>query len=373
MELQARGRPEEAQLVRLEIAARVASVRAGSRELLVDELLGAVQVGFPPSFDLVVVDRHGVLVRAYGGLACSTGPVVTATRETRYDLASLTKVVATTTLALWLAEQGRWTLDDRVASWLPGFPRMDLSLFHLITHTSGLVAHRPFFLLGRDPRAIRRAVYAASGDGGEPGAVLYSDLNFMLLGWAVARCAQSPLDRLFHEIVAIPLAMNSTRFRPTERERGLTAATELDGDQRSGPGLVWGEVHDGNAHALGGVAGHAGLFAPASDLARFVGALLEPGRHPVLSASAIADMVRPQAGAQPDVRGLGWRLQPEGWGAWPHDTFWHTGFTGTSLLVAPSAGVGVVLLTNAVHPFRQLDRQAEMRVRIHSALAGWLA
>ena len=95
---------------------------------------------------------------------------------------------------------------------------------------------------------------------------------------------------LFAETVAAPLGLERTRFRPPKRERRLIAATELDGDQRLEPGLVWGEVHDGNAWALGGVAGHAGLFAPAADLGRFASALLDPERHPVLSAGSIAEM-----------------------------------------------------------------------------------
>ena len=123
-----------------------------------------------------------------------------------------------------------------------------------------------------------------------------------------------------------------TRFRPASSERRLIAATELDGDQRLEPGLVWGEVHDGNAWALGGVAGHAGLFAPAADLGRFVSALLAPEHHPVLSARSIAELTSYQAGGPPDTRALGWQLDASAWGSWPSSTYWHTGFTGTSLL-----------------------------------------
>jgi CubicO group peptidase (beta-lactamase class C family) len=128
-------------------------------------------------------------------------------------------------------------------------------------------------------------------------------------------------------------------------------------------------VHDGNAWALGGVSGHAGLFAPADDLARFVRALLAPEHHPALSPDSIAEMTRFQAGAPPDVRALGWRLDASEWGAWPSSSYWHTGFTGTSLLVAPEPGLAVVLLMGGVHPTRQLDRQAELRAELHGLLA----
>jgi CubicO group peptidase (beta-lactamase class C family) len=159
--------------------------------------------------------------------------------------------------------------------------------------------------------------------------------------------------------------MRTTRFRPPAAERPLIAATELDGDQRLEPGLVWGEVHDGNAWALGGIAGHAGLFGPAADLLRYGAALLAPNAHPVLSGATIAEMTRWQTGAAPDVRALGWRLDASEWGAWPSGTYWHTGFTGTSLLVAPELGVCVVLLMGGVHPRRQPERQLETRALVH--------
>jgi CubicO group peptidase (beta-lactamase class C family) len=162
--------------------------------------------------------------------------------------------------------------------------------------------------------------------------------------------------------------MQATRFRPAAADRPLIAASELDGDQRLEPGLVWGEVHDGNAWALGGVAGHAGLFGPAADLVRFGSALLTPNAHPVLSGATIAEMTRLQTGEPPDVRALGWRLDASDWGAWPQGTYWHTGFTGTSLLIAPELGVAVVLLMGGVHPKRQPERQLETRAAVHRAV-----
>ena len=340
-----------------------------SRELLTNELLDVLDDSFPPGFNLAVVDKSGPVFRAWGGNSCVVGTTIPTSRDTRYDLASLSKVVATTTLAMWLVENKRWKLSDKVSTWLPGFQRNDITLWHLITHTSGLVAHRPFFQLGQRPRAIRQAVYDEALADEAPGRVLYSDLNFMLLGWAVEQCAGKPLQVLFRDTIATPLQMTATGYRPSVRDRMKIAATELDGDQRLAPALVWGEVHDGNAWALRGIAGHAGLFAPGDDMSRFVAALLDAKHHPVLKASTIATMTRFQARSRPDVRAIGWRLQPQGWGKWPEDTYWHTGFTGTSLLLAPKENIGVVLLMNAVHPTRQLDRQAAIRSRIHRAIA----
>lgn len=348
-------------------------IPAKVRDRLTTELLATIDTSFPSGFNLAVVDNAGTLLRAWGGYSNRVDPVLYTERDTLYDMASVTKVVSTTTLVLWLEQKGLWKLSDHVDRWLPGFPRHDLTIFQLLTHTSGLIPHQPFFHVGRNSRAIRRAVYAEAAQGGPPGNVLYSDLNFMLLGWAVANCAGEPLQRLFHNVVAVPLGMTHTGFRPSSRVLAHIAATELDGDQRNEPVLVWGDVHDGNAWALGGIAGHAGLFSTADDMALFVAALLRPHRHPVLSYTSIAKMSRHQAGTQPDVRGLGWKLDPKEWGTWPEGTYWHTGFTGTSLLVAPKANFGVVLLTNAVHPQRHLDLQADFRTRIHRTLLRSLA
>ncbi len=336
---------------------------------LVDALTTLLGAGYPPGLALAVVDPRGPLLTAYGGWACVVGDHVPVARETLFDLASLTKVVATVPLTLVLSQRGLWSLSDPVAAWVPEFPRTDTTLWHLLTHTSGLVPHRAFYLTQRGEGATRRAVCGEARASRPGDEVSYSDLNFMLLGWALERCAGVPLDRLFRHEVAEPLGMSDSRFRPPAGARRRTAATELDGDQRAVTGLLWGTVHDGNAFALGGVAGHAGLFAPLMDVASFARALLDPPRHPALTEASIAAMTTRQAGHPPDVRGLGWRLEPNGWGAWPEGTYWHTGFTGTSLLVAPARGLAVALLMNGVHPQRRPDEQMAVRSRIHSIIA----
>lgn len=349
------------------------ALSASVRDELTGELLAILETAFPAGFNLAIVTKSSTLFRAWGGFSNLVAPVTETAADTLYDLASLSKVVATTTLALWFVEQRLWKLSDPVARWLPGFARDDLTVEQLLTHTSGLIPHQPFFHLGRDPRAIRHAVYEEALSGGATGEVNYSDLNFMLLGWALARCAQRPLDRLFREIVAEPLEMNETRYRPPARWRERIAATERNGDQRLSQQLVWGDVHDGNAWALGGVAGHAGLFAPTSDLINFTQSLLGARGRRVLSAATVASIAQKPIGSQPNVRGLGWRLDPSTWGPWPTGTLWHTGFTGTSLLASPAANLGVVLMTNAIHPTRQLDRQEQLRATIHATIAKWVA
>jgi CubicO group peptidase (beta-lactamase class C family) len=359
--------------LRVELSRATGALPGDVRDELVAALLSMTEADYPIGFNFTVATKSATLFRAWGGYANALGPILETESDTIYDLASLSKVVSTTTIALWLVQRRQWRLTDPLSKWLPDFPRDDLTLFHLLTHTSGQIPHRPFFHMGRDPRAIRRAVYAEAVTGGPTGDVLYSDLNFMLLGWAIERCTHQPLERVFRDVVAGPLAMSETRYRPSSRQQGRIAATERNGDQRLTKESVWGEVHDGNAWALGGVAGHAGLFSTSDDLTRFVQSLLGARTHRVLSPTSIASISRTPVGTQPNVRGLGWRLDPQAWGPWPADTLWHTGFTGTSLLVAPSVNVGVVLLTNAIHPARQLDRHEHMRATLHSIVAKSLA
>jgi CubicO group peptidase (beta-lactamase class C family) len=336
---------------------------------LLAALAGTASANVPAGLAVAIVDADGPILTAHRGWACLVDARVPVQRTTLFDLASLTKVVATTTLAVAFEERGRWALDDTVTRWVPDFPASDTRLHHLLTHTSGLIAHRPYFETLQGRRQVRAAV-CRDGPNTAPGkAVVYSDLNFMLLGWALEKAGGDRIDRLFLTEVAAPLGMAATRYRPPARLRQSTAATEAGGDQRREPMLVWGSVHDGNTWALGGVSGHAGLFAPLDDLVRFTRALLDPASHPVLSASSIERMTARHAGAGADIRGLGWRLAPTEWGRWSNRSFWHTGFTGTSILVDPVRGIGVVMLTNAIHPERRLAERDAFHALVHTTIA----
>jgi CubicO group peptidase (beta-lactamase class C family) len=356
-----------------EVAGATALARSPGADNLRHYLGALVLQGFPASVSLAVVEGDRVTLSAFGGNACVVGEAVPTSHETSYDLASLTKVVCTVTLTLIARQRGALALDDPVARWLPGYPQEQTTLWHLLTHTAGLVDHRPFYLTLQGREQIEAAVLAEA-KGTIPGQVVrYSDLSYMLLGWVLEASLGRSLDEAFAAEVALPLGLGRTMFRPPRRDRYRIAATELDGDQGHAPGLVWGEVHDGNAFALGGVSGHAGLFAPLGDLVDFVRALLSGGTRGVLSAESLALMGGRQAGDDDDVRGIGWKLQPKQWGRWPATTLWHTGFTGTSLLVAPEMGTAVVLLTNSIHPRRRLDDQAAMRAEVHRLVAEALA
>jgi Beta-lactamase len=251
-------------------------------------LLGQLAEGFPPAAAVRVCTPDGSPYSAAGGWARLADPgfpePVPADADTLFDLASLTKVVTTLPLVLLLHQRGQWSIDDPVARWLPGAPRSPVTISQCLLHVSGLVPDRPYYATCAGPAEIRRAVIAELADA-VPGQVSYSDLGFMLLGWAVEECAGEPLADLADREVLGPLGMTSTGYRPRAPLERI-AATEADGDQRPGTGVVWGQVHDGNAFALGGISGHAGLFGTAGDLGRFAASglavvLLSNAVHPV--------------------------------------------------------------------------------------------
>jgi CubicO group peptidase (beta-lactamase class C family) len=335
-------------------------------------LLRGLRAGLPPAAALAVTSPDGTCYRAAGGwanLGYGSPAAVAADAETLFDVASLTKVMVTTPLVLLLHQRRRWNIDDPISRWLPGAPRSPVTIRQCLTHTAGLVSHRPYFSVQQDAPGIRTAVLADLG-AAVPGPVCYSDLSFMLLGWAAENCAGQPLDALARTEILGPLGMTRAGFLPDwpGSDRSGFAATEVNGDQRLHDDVIWGEVHDGNAFALGGITGHAGLFAPVGDVELFARALLRPHAHPVLNAATIAEMTSLQATSDAEARGLGWRLKPSTWGRWPAKTIWHTGFTGTSLLISPGARLAVVLLTNVVHPVRRPEESVRLRAEVHRAV-----
>ncbi len=314
----------------------------------IDRVVGAAITagGFPGA--AVIVGRHGAIVweRGYGTLGGGSGTAVDPER-TRYDLASLTKVVATSAAAMLLVDQGRLALDDPVARWLPEFrdgpsgSRSRVTVRHLLTHRSGLPAGRE--LPRGDPAEARRRVLRTPLEVAPGARYAYSDLGPIVLGFVVERVTGEPLDRFVRRAVYAPLGMRSTTFRPARADAVHLAPTERR--------LPRGEVHDRSSHALGDVAGHAGLFATAADLAVFAQFMLGRGRLGdvrLVSDSTVALFTR--RGAE-DRRALGWETCAGGGSCGRllgPTAFGHTGFTGTSLWVDPERDLFVIVLTNWV-------------------------
>jgi CubicO group peptidase (beta-lactamase class C family) len=290
------------------------------------------------------------------------------TTATIYDLASLTKVVATTTAIMQLVEAGRVDLDAPAWTYLPGFGRTGkraVTVRHLLTHTSGLPAVRLFYKRLQGQSEIVDAVERTRLVG-RPGAqVLYSDLGFIALGALVTAVAGEALEAYTSAHVCAPLGMRDTLYRPPPALRARIAATE-DQPLR---GLVWGEVHDENAQAMGGVSGHAGLFGTAADLGVFCTTLLAGGSRGGArrwQPATLQEMFTVQTGALSPAHGLGWRCnEPSFMGALASPrTFGHTGFTGTSIVLDLERRLSVILLTNRVHPTRHGPDLAPVRAAV---------
>ena len=292
---------------------------------------------------------------------------------TVFDLASLTKVVATTTVTLALAGQGTLSLDDPVIRYLPEFAACragPVTLGHLLTHTAGLPAGRTFHRWCGSREELLADLYRTPLDAPPGSRVVYSDLGFIALGEVVAAVTAAPLEEAVRRLVTAPLAMTATEFNPNGPADSF-AATERRTD-----GTAWtGTVHDENARLMDGVAGHAGLFAPAADLARFA-AWWVSGTDAVVPAALRRAATACQTGPASQTpaagrRGFGWACSGDGYdilgGYWPATSVSHTGFTGTSLALDPATGLWVVLLTNAVHVGRDAAAVQALRRAVHSA------
>lgn len=327
-----------------------------------------------PGAVAIVGDGRGVLASKSVGLLDATIPG-TPTRATIYDLASLTKIVATTTLMLQLVDQNRITLDAPVTQYLPewkGPGAGQVTIRHLLTHSSGLAAWRAFYKEALD-RNDARAQLMLVGPDVPPGTrYLYSDMNFMLLGAVIEKLTSLPLDSAFLQLVARPLQLRDTRFRPDSSERSRTAPTEFDPWRQR---QLRGEVHDENASRFDGVSGHAGLFSTADDLARVArmwlnGGTLDGVRFASAPSVALFTAVQDSLLSK---RALGWET-PTGSNSAGRRlsarAFGHTGFTGTSLWIDPSRDLFVVLLTNRVNPTRENRKIGGVRTALADAVAG---
>ena len=315
---------------------------------------------------VVVGNRRETLFQKAYGQASAAADARPMAVDDIFDLASLTKVVATAPAILKLAEDGRLSLVDPVTRWFPEFTgkgKDELLALNLLTHTSGL---DDFSLPAADAieYAVRRA--AAEPLNGTIGSRFrYADLNFILLGEVVRRVTGMPLDRYASTVLLTPLGMVDTGFNPDPASLSRFSATMV-----SRTTMLLGQTQDENARSLGGVAGHAGLFGTAGDLARFCRMILNEGRHEgrvILSERAVRQMTAPyfsRGGAV--VRGLGWDIAspfsaPKGSGFSAY-SFGHTGYSGGSLWIDAEADLFVVLLTSRIE-YRPSYRNAFSRLR----------
>jgi len=309
------------------------------------------------------------------------------TADTIFDMASLTKVVATTTAAMILIEEGKIRLSDRVATFIPGFERYNkggITIRHLMTHMSGL---RPDVDLGDLWTGYDKAIELAIEEvpTARPGErFVYSDIGYFLLGDIIRRVSGQPLDEFTRDRVFRPLGMKDTTFKPPAALVPRIAPTELctpygwpcEGEDRS---ILRGVVHDPTARRMAGVAGHAGLFSTAADLSIFVRMLLNGGTYNgirILSPLAVARMITPSMPPwERNVRGLGWDMDSSFSSnrgeLLPIGSYGHTGWTGTSLWIDPATRMFVVFLSNRNHPDGKGD-VTPLRARVATIAASAL-
>lgn len=342
----------------------------------VDALLAdAAAHGVCPGGVLVVADAGQVVHRrAFGVRDVTTRAPVEL--DTIYDVASLTKALVTTSLAARLVEAGRLAFDTPAGAFLPELREPAVRVRDLLSHSAGFPAWIPLWQqVAPDDPAPRETILrlaAAVPLETRPGEKsVYSDVGFILLGFAIERAAGMRLDELARRALFEPLGVGCG-FGPLAPElRGRCAPTEL--------GVPVGVVHDENCRAAGGVLGHAGLFATADDISRLAEALVRSWHGEKLAGAFPADIVRElwrPAGVPDSTWRLGWDGPALGGvssagSQWPRDGVGHLGFTGTSIWIDPPRARWVVLLTNRVHPTRENQRIRELRPALHDAV--WAA
>ena len=334
----------------------------------------AVRNGTAPGVALAL----GVGARTVGRLSVGAAELRPRARPlgdgTLFDLASLTKVMATAPAVLALRDHGRLSLEDPVGRYLPAFTgpgRDGIRIRHLLTHTGGLRASRRFYLSWTTGAELRAAVAAEPLVGAPGRQVVYSDLGFLLLGEVVEKVTGAPLDEACAALLYEPLGLARTGYRPGDRFPGVPLAATTE----PGAEPVPGAPHDRNARLAGGVAGHAGLFSSVDDLARYA-AWWSGGEDGPIRPVTRTEAMRCATPGSNARRGHGWATRGDDAdfldGAWSPAAVVHTGFTGTSIAVDPDRGWWVVLLTNAVHLGRDREEVGRFRAEVHRLAAALL-
>ena len=320
---------------------------------------------------VVRIERKGAVESYATGTLCpdpAAPPDTPCTVDSIFDLASLTKL-ATTTLLLSFVRERALSLEMPLRELVPDFRggrKDDVTLRHVLTHTAGL---RWWLPLWQDVHSVDEAVWRAAQEplAQDPGTFTYSDLGYVMLTGGLAGAGDRPFGELINERVSGPIEATTLGYRP--REGATCAATETD--PSLGRGRIRGTVHDENAYAMGGIAGHAGLFGTAADVA----ALAHVFRDGAVIGDDLAALARTeQATAENVRRGIGLALRaprgPMTSDRWSLDSYGHTGFTGTSLWIDPRADLTVVLLTNRVYFGRANDdAMYRFRIAVHEAAA----
>lgn len=341
----------------------------------VDKIIneGIIDHAFPGAVVLVSSEGKIVCEKAFGHLTYGdTSALVTS--STIYDLASLTKVIATTTAAMICYDRKLLTLDDLVSKYIPAFAqngKENVTIKNLLLHNSGLAAFKRFYQESLSGNKIINEIYSLPLEYETGTKTVYSDLGMIVLAKLIEKVTGQRFDKFCEENIFIPLKMNSTFFNPPDSIKYKIAPTEDDNYWRNR--LIWGEVHDETSSLLGGVAGHAGLFSTVADIAKSLNMILNKGNYKgiqLLDSSTINLFTRRYS--KNSTRALGWDTKSEenssAGNLFDITSFGHTGFTGTSIWIDPTRKLFVIFLTNRVYPTRDNKKIYKIRPTLHDAI-----
>ena len=355
--------------------AKFSPARLDSLVKVVEEAI--TDTAFPGAALLVARSGKVVFNRGFGHFRYdpASPPVIP---NTMFDLASVTKVAATTTAIMILYDRGMLDLDHRVADYLLEFGQQGkerITIRHILTHTSGLTAWVPLFDSCKGKDEVKEKIFGMELEYRTGKKTIYSDLGMITIGLVIEKISGMPLDQFCREEIYEPLGMTHTMFNPPKELWDQIAPTE---DSPQWGRVMQGEVHDQNAYVMGGVAGHAGLFSTAGDMAILLQMILNGGYYNgrrFFSPETVELFTERANLVEESSRALGWdtRSEPASTGAYFTDeTFGHLGFTGTSVWVDPERQLLVVLLTNRVYPSRENIKIRQVRPRVHDAVMGAL-
>jgi beta-N-acetylhexosaminidase len=334
---------------------------------------------FPGAVILIQKDGKIAYEKAFGYYTydSSSGKV---TLNTMYDLASLTKVIATTTATMICYDRGLFKLDDKVSKYLLKFGvhgKENITIRNLLLHDSGLrpdiPSYKVFDSVKNKERSVMNQIYNDTLIYPTGTEMVYSDLNFILMGKIIEKVTGEPLDKFCEKNIFKPLGMNSTMFSPPQSLFSRIAPTENDDYWRHRQ--IRGTVHDETSQLLGGVAGHAGLFSTVKDLSKLLQMLLQKGIYhgkEFIKRATVEMFVKKQSDLS--SRALGWDTKspfPDYSSSgkfFSDDSYGHTGFTGTSIWTDPERNLFVIFLTNRVYPTRENSKIREVRPKVHDAV-----
>jgi len=324
---------------------------------------------------VVLVSKEGKIIyeKAFGHLTYDDTSAVVTT-NTIYDIASLTKVIATTTAAMICYDRNLFDLEDPVPKYIPDFAhngKENVTIKNLLLHNSGLPSFKPFYKKYSSPDEVINDIYSTPLQY-QPGTkTIYSDLGIITLAKVIEKVTGKSLDDFSQAEIFKPLDMNSTYFNPPDSLKYKIAPTEYDNYWRNK--LVWGKVHDETAFMLNGVAGHAGLFSTASDISHLLLMLLNVGNYNskrIIKGKTIQLFTKRYS--QQSTRALGWDTKSNTGSSagdlFDSTSFGHLGFTGTSVWIDPKRDLFVVFLTNRVYPTRKNKKLHKVRPALHNAI-----